>query len=59
MVNNKEIVYLIWQVWDDNGDMFLMGVYKTLKRAKEEIDFIKEKEDLSVQYIIRTKKVIS
>lgn len=56
----KENVHQVWQIWDDNGDMFLMGTYKTPKRAKEEIDFMEAQEmKYPVQYVIRMEKVIS
>lgn len=62
--SKKERVYQLWQIWNDDGSKFLMGTYKTLKRANEERNWIENtKLDIElkypVQYIISCEKVIS
>ena len=53
-----KVVYQLWQVWNDNGNEFLIGSYLTMQRARLEQQRIEKDCDLNVQYIIRKERVI-
>lgn len=50
----KEI-YQLWQVWEDNGDEFLMGTYLTDPETEKEK--LENKESGNYQYIIKKEEV--
>ena len=52
------VIYQLWQIWNDNGNEFLMGTYLTKERAETEKEFLLKDYDLNVQYIIKKERVI-
>lgn len=57
--SKKEYVYQLYQIWQDDGSEFLMGTYKTLGRAKEEMEaMIADPIKYPVEYIIKNERVI-
>lgn len=50
-------VFQLWQIWDDNGDEFLMGTYNTRPRAKMEQEKLEKENDGNYQYIIKAEDV--
>ncbi len=52
-----KVVYQLWQVWEDNGNEFLMGTYLTRPRAKFEQEELEKEASGNYQYIIRPEEV--
>ena len=53
-----KVAYQVWQIWEDNGNEFLVGTYLTNNRAMQEQKLLEKDNDLRVQYIIRKERVI-
>jgi hypothetical protein len=53
-----KVIFQLWQIWNDNGNEFLIGTYFTRKRASLEQQKIEKDCNLNVQYIIRKERVI-
>lgn len=52
-----QVIFQVWQVFDDNGDEFLMGTYLKEVRAETEKEELEEKESGNYQYVIKKEEV--
>jgi hypothetical protein len=52
----NNFVYQIWQIWNDNGDEFLIGTYHSKERAEKELDILEVNR--FNKYLIRKERVI-